>query len=133
MRSQGRFECGDAFHDFVLEDDAANDDGDGCCEVAHEAKGCCGGCNVSGVDLGLEGYQGRLEVRPDANTCYDLVDDDSSPGGLGREVNEETESQGHEKHAEPNRRQISACLLDENPSSGGHEREGENEWEEIDS
>jgi len=50
----------------VLEDDAADDDGDGGCEVAHEAerRGCGG--DVLVCDEGLQCDEGGLEVRADA-------------------------------------------------------------------
>ena len=59
MRSEGRAESGAqggfAGHHAVLEDDAADDDGDGGGELADEAESRgCGG-DVAGLDEGLEG------------------------------------------------------------------------------
>lgn len=50
----------------VLEDDAADDDGDGGREVAHEAEGCCGGGDVARLNERLKSNQGSLEIRTDA-------------------------------------------------------------------
>ena len=59
-------EGGFARHHAVLEDDAADDDGDGGGELADETeRGSCGG-DVAGLDEGLECDQWGLEVGADA-------------------------------------------------------------------
>ena len=77
-------ECRFAGHHAVLEDHAADDDGDGGGELADEAEGCGRGCNVSRLDEGLEGYEGGLEVGAYAEAGDDLVGEDAAPGaGVG--------------------------------------------------
>ena len=66
MRAESGAEGGFAGHHAVLEDDAADDDGDGGGELADEAEGRgCGG-DVAGLDEGLERDEGGLEIRADA-------------------------------------------------------------------
>lgn len=63
MRAQRGAEGGFAGHHAVLENDTADDDGDGGGELADEAEG--GGCggDVARLDEGLERDEGGLEVR----------------------------------------------------------------------
>ena len=57
----------------VLEDNAADDDGDGCRELPDEAE-CAGGCgDVAPWDRGLESDEGGLEVRTDSDAGNDSV------------------------------------------------------------
>ena len=66
----------------VLEDDAAEHDGHGGCDLAHEAKGCGRGGDVGRFDRGLQRDEWGLEVRADPDAGDDLVDDDPRPGGV---------------------------------------------------
>jgi len=51
--SDNLLNCGAMRVYFVLEDDLADDDGDGGTEVADEAKGSGCGADISRIDLGL--------------------------------------------------------------------------------
>jgi len=62
-----------------------------------------------------------------------LEDDDAGPGGVCWEVDVEAETEGHESHAEPDCGEVLACFTDEDADGGGHEGEGEDEGEEVDS
>ena len=104
----------------VLEDDAADDDGDGGGEVPHEAEEGRRGGDVSRRDFRLEGDQGSLEVGAHAEAGDDLEGEDPAPGPGGGDVGVEAEADGHEDHAEPDRREVLAGLLDEDaPDDGG--------------
>lgn len=116
----------------VLEDDAADDDGDGGGEVADEAEGGGRGGDVLGRDEGLEGDERGLEVGADAEARDDLEEDDAGPGGVGGQVDVEAEAEGHAGHAEPDGGEVLARLADEDADGGGHEGEGEDEGEEVD-
>lgn len=121
--AQGIFAFGHA----VLEDDAADDDGDGGGEITDEAKGCgCGG-DVFWFNAGLESYERGLEVGADAHAGDELEDDDAGPGFVVGEVDEEAEAEGHEEHAEPDGREVLSCLFNED--AGGHGGEGESDDE----
>ena len=66
MRAQSGAEGGFAGHHAVLENDTADDDGDGGGELADEAEGGrCGG-DVPWLDEGLERDEGGLKIRADA-------------------------------------------------------------------
>lgn len=125
-------EGGEAFLHSILEDDAADDNGDGGREVADEAKGGGRGGDVAGGDQGLESDEGGLKVRSDAHAGDDLVDDQAGPGGVGWEVDVEAETECHEEHAEPDRGKVLARFADEDACDGGDEGEGDDEGEEID-
>ncbi len=129
--AEGGLQGGAVLLHAVLEDDAADDDGDGGGEVADEAEGGGGGGDVLGRDEGLQGDEGGLEVRADADAGDDLEDDDAGPGRVGREVDEEAEAEGHEGHAGPDGGEVLARLADEDADGGGHEGEGEDEGEEV--
>lgn len=63
----------------VLEDDAADDDGDRGPERTDKAEGrSCGG-DVLWVYFRLEGDEGRLEIGASADAGDDLEDDDACP------------------------------------------------------
>lgn len=71
------------------EDDAANDDGDGCRELADEHEGTRRAGNVARLDGGLQRDQGRLEVGPDTHAEDDLEANDLGPVRGRAEVDEE--------------------------------------------
>ena len=116
----------------VREDDAADDDGDGGGEVAGEAKSSGRGGDVSGLDLGLQGYEWRLKVWAHADTSDDLEDDKAGPGGVGGEVDVEAEAEDEEEHAEPDWFEVAARLADEDAGDDGDDGEGDDEGEEVD-
>ena len=93
-----------------MEDHATDDDGDGRSDVAGETEG--GGCSgdVARFDERLESDEGRLEVGADAETGDDLEGEDAAPGAVGREVDEEAEADGHEKHPKPDWGEVLAGL-----------------------
>ena len=62
-----------------MENDPANNDGQGGCKIAHEAEGCCCGGDVTGGDEGLKGDKRSLEVWTDADAGNDFEDDDPGP------------------------------------------------------
>ena len=80
----------------------------------------------------MECNEGRLEIRTDADTCDDLVDDDARPAGFSREINVEAKSKSHKEHAEPDGRQILARLLDNDPNRGRDEGKGQDEGKCVD-
>lgn len=116
----------------VLEDDAADDDRDGGGEVAHEAEHGRRGGDVAGRDFRLERDQGGLEVGAHAETGDDLEWEDAAPGAGGGDVDVEAEADGHEDHAEPDRGEVFASLLDEDASDDGGEGEGQDIREKVD-
>ena len=59
-----------------------------------ECSGC--GCDIAGRDEGLEGYEGGLEIRADAEAGDDLKGEDAGPGAGGGEVDVETKADSHE-------------------------------------
>ena len=107
--SQGGF----AVHHAVLEDDAADDDGDGGRELADEPERCgCGG-NVSRLDVRLERDERGLEIWANAHAGDDLEGENAAPGAAVGEVDVEAEADGHEYDAEVDWGQVFACFLDE--------------------
>ena len=48
------------------------------------------------------------------------------------EVDEEAEAEGHEEHAQPNRREVLASLFDEDTDGHGGEGEGEDKRKKVD-
>ena len=96
-----------------MEDDAADDDGDGGCELADETERCCCGGDVAGFDVGLEGDEGGLEVGADAYAGYDLEGEDAAPCAAVGEVDVEAETYGHEEDAEVDGGEVLACFFDE--------------------
>ena len=108
-RLQGRF----AVHHSVLENDAADDDGDGGGELADETECRRCGSDVAGLDIRLERDEGGLEVRTNAYAGDDLEGEDAAPGAAAGEVDVETETKGHEDDAEVDWREVLACFLDE--------------------
>ena len=126
---QGRFAL---FHS-ILEDDAANDDGDGGTEIANETKGRCGSRDIPRGHKRLQGYERRLEVWAHSNTGYDLEGKDATPGTTDGEVDVETEADGHEEQSEPDRRKVLTCLLYEDADNDGGEGEGNHEGKKVNS
>lgn len=63
----------------VLEDDAADDDGDRGGDVAREAERCGRGGDVAGLDERLQRDERGLEVGAHAKPGDDLVDDEFRP------------------------------------------------------
>lgn len=128
-RDQGRFAL---FHR-ILEDDAANDDGDGGTDIADETKCRCGSRDIPRRHKCLQGYKRRLEIWPHSNTGYYLEREDATPGATDGEVDVETEADGHEEQSEPDRREVLPCLLYENTDDDGGNGEGDYEGKEVDS
>lgn len=78
-----------------MEDDAADDDGNGGGHVAGEAEG--GGCgrDVARLDEALQRDEGSLEIRAYSQAGDDLVDDDTGPGAaVVGQVDEKAEADG---------------------------------------
>lgn len=115
-----------------MEDDTANNNRNGGCEVASEAE--CGGrgSDIFWLNKCLERDEWALEVWADTDAGDDLVDDDAGPAGFRGEIDVKADPQGHEKHAEPDRGKVLACFLDEDTDRGGDEGEGENEGKRVD-
>ena len=80
VRAEGRAEGVLALGHAVLEDDAADDDGDGGGHVAREAEGRGRGGDVARLDKALQRNEWGLEIRAYTQTGDDLVDDDAGPG-----------------------------------------------------
>ena len=121
------------FRHLVLEDDATDDDGDGSGEVPDEAEGRSRSGNILGLDERLERDKRGLEVGTDADAGNELEDDDAGPAFVIGKVNEEAKAEGHEEHAEPDRRKVLACFLDEDTDNHGGQGEGDDEGEQVDS
>lgn len=105
----------------VLEDDTTDDDGDGGCDVTCETKGCSRTSDIRRFDHSLEGNKWGLEIRANADTGDDLVDDDAGPGRIVFEIDVKAEAEGHEEEAEPDWWEIFACFLDHDADDGGDE------------
>lgn len=74
----------------------------------------------------------RLKIGSNADTSNDLKDDDFCPVGFGVKINEQTESECHDCHAEPDGWEVFAGFLDESTGCAGHEGEGKSEREQVD-
>ena len=75
-----------------------------------------------------------MEIWSHTNARDDLVDDDFGPGAAAvGQIDVEADPDGEKNHAKPDGGQVLATFLDENASSGGHEGEGEDEREGVDS
>lgn len=117
---------------FVVEDDAADDDGDGGAELADEGEGGGGRTNVARLDVGLKGNEGSLEVGTDADTSDDLEDDDLGPVGLWLKVDEKTETDNGDHHGGDNDKLVQASLFDVYATCGRDEGESQNVGQQID-
>ncbi len=125
-------EVGPLLGEDVGEDDATQDDGEGGGKLAHEAKGAGRDRDVLCFDGRLQCDQWTLEVRSDAESGHDLVDDDLGPVGGGVEVDEEAESERHADEAEPDGLAVAAGFLDEDADDCGLEGETEGVGKDID-
>lgn len=106
----------------VLEDDAADDDGDGGRHIADEAKGRRRGGDIPRLDEALQRDERGLEIGSYAQAGDDLVDDDAGPGAfVVWQVDEEAEAEGEEDHSEPDGGEVVACFLDEDAYEHGGE------------
>ena len=117
--------------ELVLEDDAAESDGDGCSQVAREAEGGGADGDVVTLEVGLEGNQWSLKVWPNAYAGNDLVDEDLAPLLVVGKIDEEAEAEGHEAEAEDDGFFEDAGLLDEDTRGRGDEGEDDYHCEEV--
>lgn len=108
---------------FVLEDDAADDDGGCGGELADEAEGGRGGGDVAWFRVGLERDEGSLEDGPGSEAADDLVEDYFRPGGVRIQVDVEAVTKSEEEHAGPDRGKVLSCLADEDTCEDGEEGE----------
>lgn len=115
----------------VLEDDTANDDGDGGTEVADESKGRRGSRDVPRRDMCLKGYKRCLKVRPDSNTGYDLEGEDATPGATDRKVDVETEAKSHEEQPKPDWWEVMPGFLNDGADKGGGKGERNYKGEKV--
>lgn len=123
--------CGLTTH-HVLVDDSTQDNGHGCRELADEAEGCGSGSHVSGADISLQGYERSLEVGANTRTGDDLEDDDSGPGGVGLQVDEQAPSENHQEKTGDDELAVPASLLHEDTGTCGHDGEAEGHGEDVD-
>lgn len=126
-RYQGRL----AFFHPVLEDDTADDNGDGGTDVASERKSRRGSRDIPWSHMCLKGDKRCLKVRPNSNTGYDLEGDDATPGTTDRKVDEETEAKSHEEQPEPNRWEVVPGFLNYGADKGGGEGERNDKGEKV--
>lgn len=129
--AEGGGDAGHLLAQDVLVDDGAEDGGDGGRGLAQEAEGGGRGGDVGGVDVGLQGDEGRLEVGTGADAADDLVDDDARPGGIGLEVDEEAIADGHEEHATDDQLAVAADLAHDEPCRGGDDRQTEHVGQHV--
>lgn len=114
-----------------MENDTTDDNGDRRGQIADEPKSRRCRSDVTRGNEALQRNERGLKVRPNARAGNYLKDDDARPGRLRRQIDVETESDDHEKHAKPDGREILARFADENPRTGGHDSEREDEREEV--
>ena len=95
-----------------MEDNTAEHDGHGGRELADEAEGARRDCDVMARDMVLKGDEWGLEVWAYADAGDHLIDDNFGPFGVVGEVDEESEAEGHEAHAEPDGFLVAADSLD---------------------
>lgn len=81
----------------------------------------------------MQGYERCLEIWPHSKTGYYLEREDATPGTTDWEVDEETETEGHEEQSEPDRWEVLPCLLHEDTDEGGGEGEGQNKGKKVNS
>ena len=115
----------------VLEDDTANDDGDGGTEVTDESKGRRGSRDIPRSHMCLKGYKRCLKVWPNSYTGYDLEGEDATPGTTDRKVDVETEADSHEEQSEPDRREVVPGFLNEDADEDGGDGEGYYKGEKV--
>ena len=116
----------------VLEDNTADNDGDGGSQIPREAKRRGRGRDILRFDERLQRDERGLEIRAHAQTGDDLVDDDAGPRCVWGKIDVEAETEGHEEHAEVDGREVLASFADEDADGGGGEGEGNDEGEEVD-
>lgn len=84
-------------------------------------------------DKTLHGDERSLEVGADTDTCDGLVDDDLCPAGVRTKVDEETSTQGHHRHTEPDDGAVLTGLPDDDPRHNREDRKRNSSWEQINS
>lgn len=138
-RQQARRLGAEAAHEGVplvlhlgVEEDAADDDGDGRRQLPDEHEGARRAGDVPPLERVLQRDQGRLEVGADAEAEDDLVQDDLGPVGVRVEIDEEAVPERHEGEAADDGRQVLAGLLDHEARDRGRHPEDEGEGQDVD-
>ena len=109
----------------VAEDDETERDGQRGAEGAHEGE-CCG-CRgqVMGLDVGMDGDQRHLEVRPATDAGNQLENDEFRPTSGAIEEYEQARAQGHQTDGAPNSFLIAAGARDDDTDGARAARERE--------
>jgi len=116
----------------VLEYNAADDNGYSSGELAHEAEGGRRSCIILRRNQSLQGDERGQKVGSCNKPREDVEYDNSGPVRLGREIDEEADTESHKEKAYTDGFDIVPCFIDKDAGADRGEGEGEDEWKEID-
>jgi hypothetical protein len=89
LRAQSRDEFAGLLRHFVLQNNAADDDGNAGRQVSDEMERRNRCTSIALVDIALECGKRKLEIWTESNTGNDLIENDLSPAAIPPEVGEE--------------------------------------------